>query len=212
MKKIAAFILLVGSLIASSYTGFLKPHKGAWAKYEIIADNSSMQMTLKFLGTVQYKGKRLNVLESETSTQGGQFVSQFWSAVDNDAVLKKMITKTPQGIMCMEEQMIGMSGMSDQKPSYYTKTPKKFSPDKPNIKYATYTLPSGKKIPVAIFKDGSNEIWVSSKVPFGIVLVKKDGKPQMKLIDFGLSGAKAKIPIEEAKSCSPMALPFFLGQ
>ncbi|BCD59885.1 MULTISPECIES: hypothetical protein [unclassified Nitratiruptor] len=209
MKKL--WLLFFGTLLlfAAPYTGFLKMKKGAWAKYEIVSDGTSMQMTIKYLGTIKYKGKRVNIIENEATSPQGRFVTQYWSDKENDSSLQKMITKTPQGIICMEEEMIGMSG---EKPNYYTKTPKKYSPQKPNIKLSTYTLPSGKKISVAIFKDEKSEVWVSSQVPFGIVLVKENGKTTMKLIDFGLSGANPAIPLDEAKSCSPMALPFFPGQ
>ena len=208
MFRILFVLLTPLMLFASMYHGFMKIDPGAWAKYEIKSpDGKKSVMLLKYLGSITYKGKKVNIVESEITTAGTKIVSQYWSAIDNDSAIKKLITMTPQGIMCMEEQFFG----AGQTPQYHLKTPKKYSPKKPNIRFSTYTLPNGKKIPVAIFNDNGSEVWVSSQVPFGIVLVKESKKVQMRLLDFGLSGAKAAIPIDQAKSCAPLALPPIFG-
>ncbi len=206
MKKLILIALL--AVVSFAYTGFMQPKAGAWAKYEVYGDDGEkFTMTTKFLGRTKYKGLDVNVVEIESSMPNG-FVSvvQYWSAVGNDKMVKKIISKTPQGIMCMSEEMVGMMGGGDEA-QYHTTTPKEFSPKMPNIKFGTYKLPNGKKIKVAIFKEGKSEAWVSSKVPFGMVLVKDNGKVVMRLIDYGLKGAKAKIPLKEAKNCAPMSLP-----
>ncbi|WP_201332511.1 hypothetical protein [Nitratiruptor sp. YY09-18] len=201
MKKLLIIFLSSLALFASSYTGFMKLSKGDWAKYEIYTDQGKFVMTTKFLGTTKYKGLKVNIVETEANG----VVTQYWSAVGNDRAIQKVITKTPQGIMCMSEEMIGAMHVNKGS-GYHTTTPKEYSPQKPNIKFTTYTLPNGKKIKVAIFKNRESEVWVSSEVPFGIVLAKEHGKTVMKLIDFG-SGAKAAIPLRAALSCSAPAFP-----
>ncbi|SMC09257.1 hypothetical protein [Nitratiruptor tergarcus] len=202
MKKLLILLFTALALFASPYTGFMKLKKGDWAKYIIYTDEGTFSMTTKFLGTTEYKGLKVNIVEIESNGM----VTQYWSAVGNDRAIQKLITKTPQGIMCMSEEMIGMMN-ADKNAGYHTTTPKEYNPNKPHIKFATYTLPNGKKIKVAIFKNKKSEVWVSSQVPFGIVLAKENGKTVMKLEDFG-SGAKPTIPLKEARSCTPMALPF----
>jgi len=202
------FIVATLMVVASfAYTGFMQLSKGAWAKYEVYNENGQkIIMTTKFLGKIKYKGLDVNVIEIENiMPKSFESIVQYWSAVGNDKMVKKMITKTSQGIMCMSEEMVGMMG--GEEAQYHTTTPKEFSPKKPNIKFGTYKLPNGKSVKVAIFKDGKSEAWVSSEVPFGLVLVKENGKIVMRLIDYGLKGAKAKIPLKEAKSCAPMSLP-----
>ena len=204
MRKFVVIALM--AVVSFAYTGFMQLHKGAWAKYEVVTKEGSFTMTTKFLGTTKYKGLDVNIVEIEsTLPKAGETVVQYWSAVGNDKMVKKMISKTPAGIMCMSEEMVGV--MNKNGSQYHTTTPKKYNPKLPNIKYGTYTLPNGKKIKVAIFKDGNNETWVSSQVPFGIVLVKESGKVVIRLIDYGLSGVKAKISLDEAKSCATMSLP-----
>ena len=204
MKKLLA--LLLGTLTLLAYTGFMKPKPGAWAKYEFNADSEKAVMITKYLGTTTYKGKKVNVVETETIIGGQKTVAQEWSAIDNDSLIQKRIMLTPMGVMCMEEEIYGTSPQEEAPGSLHT--PKKFSPKAPNIKLGTYTLPNGKKIKVAIFKDGDGEVWVSSEVPFGTVQIIEKGKPVVKLVDFGLSGAKAAIPLDEAKSCKPAKFPF----
>ena len=207
MKKLFLLIATAAILLASPYTGFMKLSKGAWAKYEVYGQNHPFILTTKYLGTTTYKGKKVNVIETEMKVENMEVVTQYWSAIGNDSLLKKVITKTPNGMSCFEEEMIGTIYSKDQGPGYHTTTPKRFNPKKPNITYATYTLPNGKKIKAAIFKEGDTEVWVSSQVPFGIVQVKEKGKMVMRLIDFGLSGAKAKIGLKEAKMCTMPTLP-----
>ncbi len=206
MKKLFAIMVAATWLLASSYTGFMKLNKGAWAEYEVYGQNHTFTLLTKYLGTTTYKGKKVNIVETEMKVGDMEVVTQYWSAVDNDSILKKVITKTPHGISCIEEEMIGAI-YKNSRPGYHTKTPKRFSPKKPNITFATYTLPNGKKIKAAVFKEKNSEVWVSSQVPFGIVLVKSGGKTYMKLIDYGLSGAKAKIDPKEAKLCTMPPLP-----
>ncbi len=206
MKKLLIFIATTTLLLASPYTGFMKLSKGAWAKYEIYGQTHPFTLTTKYLGTTIYKGKKVNVVETEMKVDNMEVVTQYWSAIGNDSLLKKVITKTPNGVSCFEEEMIGTI-YKDQAPGYHTTTPKRFNPKKPNITYATYTLPNGKKIKAAIFKEDDTEVWVSSQVPFGIVQIKEKGKVVMKLIDFGLFGAKAKISLKEAKMCNMSTLP-----
>ncbi len=205
MRWIIILVVFATALFSMPYTGFMKLQKGAWAKYEILSQDKNATLTLKYLGTTLYKGKKVNIVESEMVIDGYKIVTQNWSAVDNDAVIKKVITKTPTSVICFEEEMIGMMG--DNTPYYHTKTPKEYSPKKPNIKIATYTLPNGKKIKAAIFKDKGLEVWVSSQVPFGIVKVVENGKTTMRLVDFGLSGAKPAISLKEAQSCTAPMLP-----
>ncbi len=204
MKKLLLFFALLATLFAADYSGFMKLKPGAWAKYIIHTDEGTMELVNKFVGTTTYKGKKVNIIETITKIGDMQNITQSWSAIDNDSLIRRIISKTPQGIFCMEEEMIGMSGMNEG-PSYHTTTPKEYSPKKPNIKIVTYTLKNGKKIQAALFKDGSTEVLVSSQVPFGIVLVKKGGKKEMELVDFGY-GAKPIISLDAAKSCG--ALPF----
>ena len=204
MKKV--LLLLISALTLLAYTGFMQPKPGAWAKYELDADGKKMVMITKYLGTTTYKGKKVNIVETETIVDGQKMVMQEWSAVDNDSLIQKRIMLTPMGIMCMEEELYGTSPGEEAPGSLHT--PEKYSPKRPNIKLGTYTLPNGKKIKVAIFKDEDAEVWVSSEVPFGTVQVIHDGKPVVKLVDFGLSGAKAAIPLDEAKSCSAVKFPF----
>ncbi len=207
MSKKLLLLFVPILLTASVYHGFMKLHPGAWAKYELISeDGRKTIMLLKYLGTTVYRGKRVNIVESEISVSGTKVVSQYWSAIENDSSIQKLITLTPQGIMCMEEQFFG----AGQTPEYHLKTPKKYSPKRANIRFSTYKI-NGKEIPVAIFNDNGSEVWVSSNVPFGIVLIKDGKKVQMRLLDFGLSGAKAAIPIDKAKSCAPLSLPPIFG-
>ncbi len=206
MKKLIVIAFL--AVASFAYTGFMQLSKGAWAKYEVHSDSGEkFTMTTKFLGTTKYKDMQVNIVEIETlMPKGFTSVVQYWSAVGNDKMVKRIISKTPNGIMCMSEEMVGKMG--DNIAQYHTTTPKEYSPKLPNIKFGTYTLPNGKKIKVAIFKEGKSEAWVSSEVPFGLVLVKENGKVVMRLIDYGLKGAKAIIPLKEAKSCAPVNLPF----
>ena len=204
MKKLALFFALLALLFAGDYSGFMKLHKGAWAKYIVYTSEGPMELINKYLGTVTYKGKKVNVVETVMRAHGVESVTQYWSAVDNDAVIRKIVSLTPQGLFCMEEEMIGISGMYDEAP-YHTKTPKEYSPTK-DIKIVTYKLKNGKTIKAALFKTEKGEVLVSSEVPFGIVLVKENGKKVMELVDFG-DGAKPLIPIEKAKSCGALALP-----
>ncbi len=207
MKKMLLVLVTALGLLAGEYSGFMHPKKGSWAKYEIIGDDGKRMISItKYLGTMKYQGKKVHIIESEMVMGKERFVTQQWSAVDDESMIKKVITLTPQGIMCMSEAMF-MSGNQQQTP-HHLRTPKKYSPKLPHIRYATYTLPNGKKIPVAIFKEKNSEVWVSSKVPFGIVKVISRGKVSLRLIDYGLSGAKAAIPIKEAKACVPISLPF----
>ncbi len=205
MKKIA--LLLTAALALFAYTGFMQPKPGAWAKYEIYSENGKGVMIQKYLGTTIYKGKKVHVVETKSDFNGFQTIMQQWSAYNNESAIEKSIMLTPQGLMCMEQEMFTSGGKEQQSPGSL-KTPKEYSPKKSNFKLGTYTLPNGKKIKVAIFKEKDGEIWVSSEVPFGTVQVIHEGKPVVKLVDFGLSGAKAAIPLKEAKACAPMHLPF----
>ncbi|MRI58621.1 MAG: hypothetical protein C6H99_03835 [Epsilonproteobacteria bacterium] len=205
MKKFALFLILFTSLFASAYSGFMKLEPGAWAKYIVHTPQGPMEMINKFIGTTTYKGKKVNVIETVMQMQNMQHVIQYWSAKGNDAMIKKIVSQTPQGLFCMEEEMIGFSGMGDSA-TYHTKTPKEFDPKKPNIKIITLTLKNGKKIKAALFKEKDQEIYVSSEVPFGIVLVKEKGKKVMELVDFGY-GAKPIISLEIAKSCGGLQIP-----
>ncbi len=207
-KSLVILLFLVLFANASVYTGFMKLKPGSWALYESkSSDGQEVTIKLKFLGTTLYKGKKVNIVESESQVGKTKIVTQQWSAVDNDSMIEKIITKMPQGVMCMEEEMINtMRG--NKVPNYHTKTPKKFSPKRPDIRYGTYTLPNGKKLRVAIFKTKDGEVWVSSEVPFGIVKVVHNGKTVMKLLDFALAGAKPAISLKEAKTCAPLQLPF----
>ncbi|MRJ02674.1 MAG: hypothetical protein GXO19_03740 [Epsilonproteobacteria bacterium] len=205
MKRL--FLLCFAFLLSfAGYSGFMEPKPGAWAKYKVLMGKEEGVTTVKYLGESEYKGKKVNVVEIETLIEGLPIVTQQWSAVDDESIVKKVITKTPQGTICMSEEMYRSMG-SDEGPDFHLKTPKEYSPKKP-VKQGTYTLPNGKKVEVAIFKDGEREVWVSSQVPFGIVKVVEDGKVVMELIDFGLEGAKAKIPLKEAATCTPTLLPF----
>ncbi len=59
----------------------------------------------------------------------------------------------------------------------------------------------GYLIKVAVFKDDYGENWISSEVPFGIVIViDKNGITQMELYGFSISGAKRDISKEEAEN------------
>ncbi len=200
MRKIALLLwLLITTLLASHYSGFMPLKTGEWAKYKIITQKGTNTLLLKFLGTKSYKGVKVNIVEMVM----GDIINQIWSAVGDDRIIKKMITKTPQGIVCMSEEMVG----KQEEPLYHTRTPKEYAPQKPKIRFGHYILPNGKKLDVAIFPTKEGEVWVSSEVPFGIVLVKEDGKTVMKLIDFG-KGAKPSIPLQELQECNPPLLPF----
>jgi hypothetical protein len=77
--------------------------------------------------------------------------------------------------------------------------------DKPDLKYGTYTTPTGKTLAVAIYTTAQGESWVSSEVPFGIVKMISGGKTVMELQDYGTIGAKSLITDSEVENCQDLS-------
>jgi hypothetical protein len=204
MKKIFAAIMMAAALFAGGYSGFMKLEPGTWAKYILHTAGGEMEMIHKYIGTFDYKGKKVNVIETELKMEGFKSITQYWSAVGKDEVMEKIITLTPHGLFCMEKEMIGRARIQNR-PPYHTTTPPSYAPQKEK-KTLTYTLKNDKKIEAAIFIEGDREVLVSSEVPFGIVAIKEKGKTVMELVDFG-TGAKPLIPPKEALECTKFA-PF----
>ena len=90
MKKLIVIAFL--AVASFAYTGFMQPKAGAWAKYEVYGDDGEkFTMTTKFLGTTKYKGLDVNIIEIESLLpKAGKTVVQYWSAVGNDKMVKKM--------------------------------------------------------------------------------------------------------------------------
>ncbi|WP_027720009.1 MULTISPECIES: hypothetical protein [unclassified Desulfurobacterium] len=214
MKKIgyiiSAFLFLVfgTKAIASAYTGFKPLKKGDWSKYTIISeDGKKTTLTYIYGGKEKVNGKTINIVEfSGRYGKNMAGIIQLWLDEKDQPV--KTIMKTPDG------QLICFAGGSTMGPQVqenpHTKTPEKFKPTRPKIHFGTYKTPTGKKVPVAIFKTETGETWVSSNVPFGIVKQVENGRVTMYLKDFG-TGRKTKIPLDEAKSCQPFNFPGFPG-
>ncbi|WP_456437585.1 hypothetical protein [Desulfurobacterium sp.] len=205
-----AFLFLVfgTKAIASTYTGFKPLKKGDWSKYTIISeDGKKTTLTYIYGGKEKVNGKTINIVEfSGRYGKNMAGIIQLWLDEKDQPV--KTIMKTPDG------QLICFAGGSTMGPQVqenpHTKTPEKFKPTRPKIHFGTYKTPTGKKVPVAIFKTETGETWVSSNVPFGIVKQVENGRVTMYLKDFG-TGRKTKIPLDEAKSCQPFNFPGFPG-
>lgn len=213
MKKIGyiiiAFLLLISGMkaIASTYTGFKPLKKGDWSEYTIISeDGKRAALTYIYGGKEKINGKTINIVEFSGKYGNTAGIIQLWLDEKDQPV--KTIMKTPDG------QLICFAGSStmglQMQENPHTKTPEEFKPTKPKIRFGTYKTPTGKKVPVAIFKTKNGETWVSSNVPFGIVKQVENGKVTMFLEDFG-TGRKTKIPLNEAKNCQPFNFQGFPG-
>jgi hypothetical protein len=205
-----ALTLFATTAFSAKYRGFKEPEKGEWVIYVMHLDkDSSMEEKLIYLGKETLNRQTVFGVEAQIDMpEMGRMISQFWTNDQTDQGVKYIFQRGGQ-ISCMSAEMPGMEN-EGQKPMS-TKTPEEYSPEKPALRYDTYTTPTGKKVDVAIFKnERGEEVWVSSEVPFGIVKMMKNGKVEMYLKDFGRD-AKPMIPVSEALTCKPMDLGQMFG-
>ncbi|WP_456383455.1 hypothetical protein [Hydrogenimonas sp.] len=196
-----ALTLFVSHAFAAKYNGFKELKKGEWAILSMdLGNEGKMKEKLVYIGEATMDGTRAYGVEIEVNLpQAGTMISQFWTNLKTDEELK-YVMKHGDKLMCMSASMPGMTE-KDAKPM--TKTPEEFSPEKPILRFDTYTTPTGKKVHVAVFKTDDGEMWVSSETPFGAVKMIKNGKTVLYLEDFG-TRARPKIPLSEALSCKPV--------
>ena len=203
-----ALAFFLSDAFAAKYTGFKEPEKGDWAVLSMNLDKGGkMEEKLIYLGETTMDGQKAYGVELQVEIpQAGEMISQFWTNKKTDEELKYVIKRGEQ-LMCMSASMPDMEEES-QKPM--TKTPEEYSPEKPVLRFDTYTTPTGKKVDVAVFKTDDGEVWVSSETPFGIVKMIKNGRTVLYLKDFG-TGAKPRIPVSQAASCKAMDLGALFG-
>ncbi|SNR61294.1 hypothetical protein [Desulfurobacterium atlanticum] len=211
MKKIFFPILLIlfsSAFAFSSYTGFKKLKKGDWSSYILVSDDGrENRVNYVYGGERKVDGKAVRIMELSGNMDGKKIVIQLW--FDKYGKPVKYITRMSNGqLVCMTQPAIPEEYYKQFTPK--DKTPEEFKPEKPDIRYGTYKLSDGRKIPVAIFKTESGETYVSGKVPFGIVKQISKGKVVLYLTDFGV-GKKLEIPFDKAKMCRPFTMPSFPG-
>ena len=212
VKILLLFITLLfvtSSALAAKYTGFKEPAKGEWAILVMnLEKGREMEEKMVYLGEAMMNGKTVYGVEARIHLPQQQrtMISQFWTDKKTNEEMK-FVMKQGEQLMCMSASM---PGMTDENSKPMTKTPDEFSPDKPVLRYDTYTTPTGKKVHVAVFKSDEGEVWVSSDTPFGIVRMVKNGKDLIYLKDFG-SGEKPLIPVSDAVGCKAMDLGQMFG-
>ena len=206
---VSTFLFFVATVSAASvYTGFKEPKKGDWVVYNVnVKDGMQMEQKIVFVGEATMEGKKVHGIELVLNMTGeGPGVSQMWIEEKTEMPLKYVMQMGPQ-LMCMRMNFQQMMP-ADKMPS--TQTPEEYSPDKPVVRYDTYTTPTGKRVRVAVFKNENGEVWVSSSVPFGVVKVIDNGKTVLTLKDFG-SGAKPTLPVSKAIECQPVDMGEMMG-
>ncbi|WP_201352881.1 hypothetical protein [Hydrogenimonas urashimensis] len=212
-------LLFATAATASNYTGFKELKKGEWAILVMkMGKGSKMKEKLIYLGEAKIDGKPaygVEIIIDNPQMRGFGGVSQIWMDKKSDEEIKMVMQQGPQ-LMCMS---MNMAGMMQQQEKPMTKTPEAYSPEKPALRFGTYTTPTGKKVHVAVYKsqkgdlpdaNAEGEIWVSSETPFGIVKMVSNGKTVMYLEDFG-KGAKPRIPVSKAIQCQPMDFGQMMG-
>ncbi|WP_457568118.1 hypothetical protein [Desulfurobacterium sp.] len=201
-----AIIFYVINTFASTYSGFKTLKKGDWSEYVLVQNGKKGTLTYIYSGKTKINGRTISIVEFSGTYGNMRGTVQMWLDEKDQPV--KTIIKTANGqLMCFRGSS-GMGPQTDENP--HTKTPEEFKPTKPEIRFGTYKTPTGKVIPVAIFKTETGETWVSSTVPFGIVKQIENGKTTMYLRDFG-TGKKPKISPDEAKNCQPPNFQGFPG-
>ncbi|MFC1722981.1 hypothetical protein ACFL0V_02480 [Nanoarchaeota archaeon] len=174
--------------VTGKYVGFMDWREGMWAVW-VYPGNMETRMEL-----IDMDGNNA-VFQTTTQVEGTQRVAQMWIDRDKNRATKYVMDMDGQ-IVCLDIDEIPDDSMPADAEEY--------PQDWPNLKYDTYTTPSGKTVDAAVYDMHGSEVWVSSEVPFGMVKVELQGTEGMYLKDFGTSGAKARISKSQAENCMSM--------
>ena len=182
------------------YLGLASVEPGSWAKHTS-SDTSSGMFTWKYFGTDTYSGRQCFVMEFETSSDGAAIVGQVWIDADTgDSSL--LVIKQGGKVMKMDvsqtPEVPGISGEEDTTQAQKVGT-------------ESYTTPTNKTVEATVYREGSDDQWVSGEVPFGMVKSIDDGKTVVELYDFGFSGAGREISKEEAENAESLSFPGIPG-
>ncbi|MBW2964520.1 hypothetical protein KY363_03600 [Candidatus Woesearchaeota archaeon] len=170
-----------------SYSGFMPLKAGMWTE------------TISKSGSEQVK-TRVELLEYSPTLAKYQFivtegdiekVSQFWVNPSENSAVRYIVVSDAE-IVCLDVGQFPSEIMPDSGSEY---------PASPGVSIGSYTTPAGKTVDVAKFSEGSDEAWVSSGVPFGLVKVVVGGKTVSALYDFGTIGASSRIAEADIDSC-----------
>ena len=175
---------------SGKYTGFMEWEEGMWAEY-------IMPGNIRNTWSITKIDKEKIIFQMVVSGGGADTrVSQIWMDPDTKKAIKYVMDMNGQ-ITCLEPADIPQDAVPKGDNGYPA--------DFPNMRSDTYTTKTGKKVDAAVYDvTGLGEVWVSSEVPFGMVLTKTTQGSSMELYDFGTSGAKVRISESKAENCQSM--------
>lgn len=178
------------------YQGFPDMKGGEWAEYNT---PELERIRYEYLGTDTIDDTECFVIEFEMEVRGENVISQIWIDKQNNTTVL-YVTKQAGLVVKMdtsqisEESMDIAEGASEETPDEYEVGAETY--------IETYETPTGKEVEAAVFKENSDEVWVSEEVPFGFVQQISEGNTVFALYDFSFSGAKRDISKEEVESAS----------
>ncbi|MCK4805611.1 MAG: hypothetical protein KAS91_00265 [Candidatus Pacebacteria bacterium] len=190
------------------YAGFLKPEEGAWS--EIMNGAEDLQK-LVYLGEKIIHNIPTYGVEIESIVSGNKSaITQVWRDQKSNEIVE--IVSKLEGkneVICIDDSLMNILIPSFNSLLPAIKTPEKYSPNN-EYTYGTFTTVTGKIIQIAKFIDENDmEIWISSKVPFGIVRIvnNETGEIIAFLQDFGLTGGQPKISEGAMLNCKKIDFP-----
>ncbi len=165
-----------------------------WAKHMAASEGQEIPIIMRM-----FDEDEMYIFETEAPVQGIRAVIQVWYSATGESILEGELVKYA---VKMDETVYCTKATTAPAPLQY---PEKYSMYSV-VRETTYTTPTGKEVPVFVVKDGTEEYWFSSEVPFSIVKIISDGEEILILNDFGFD-AEREISREEIEHCQPMETP-----
>jgi hypothetical protein len=216
-------VLSVGASLAANPVAYkgMAWQVGQWAQYDMKMDNKSMSVKYAITGTETVNGKTWYWFENEMNMPEGKAISKIL-ILPGESKPKKFIMKTG------DRPAMDMTSLLESQPQRQQNTP--IQRDEEIIKgfvgNENITVPAGlfntvhSRVQNQASTDKS-DVWVSAKVPItGLVQLTgkshNEGKTELKLVKYGLSGAQTAItekpqaftmPTMPNMNRSPKALP-----
>ena len=175
------------------YGGFLSMNPGSWSDY---VDDEGNRTRYEYIGIDTYNGSECFVMEFSMNIDGEEMVSQIW--VDKASGASKLYVIKQAG-MVMKMNIGQTPDIPGGEPEDNTTGVE--------IGFKDYTTPTGKNVSANVYKEGNDEYWISSEVPFGQVKYVENGKTIMQLYDFATSGAVRNISRDEAMNAMSLTYP-----
>ena len=185
--------------LAEEYLGFPEMKGGEWAEHISSELGGAGRIRFEYIGTDTIDGRECLVTEFEVESLGQKTINQVWIDKEKQEIALYVVKVAG---MVLKMDISGLPASStDVAEGASGETPHGYEPGT-QTSVETYMTPTGKMVKAAVFKAGSNEEWVSSDVPFGVVKMVHDGNPVMELYDFSFSGAERDISKEEAENAA----------